>query len=476
MARGRHGHFAGVLARWSAGWAGSTLGVVTQTEWAGLLGRYGQHLHEAAGDVHHVVSPLGAWMVLALCAPLADGDPAFGRELEQLLGAAPSDAGQFAGGLLRRPHPLVAAGAGLWVRARVDNARVSGWRDRLPAQVDTGDIPAQDKLDRWASERTFGLIERFPLPVTPEVVCLLASALATKVSWEVPFEVADARQLGPSRWDATITRVLRTPPDPRHRQYLTRTRRAGPVAVHLAQARGGLLVGSVIAADESVPVGQVLAEAEGIVTAEASRAGGVQRLPIHELPLGRGPAWEIVEEPDGTGPAGHDERFTSVLPAWSADTRVQLTQAEQLGFGAAAAAIARALQLSDWVYDARQAAAAKYSAAGFQAAAATALEVALSAAIRPARVPRRAIVRFRHPYAVVAATCHDPRQPTPSAWHGLPVFSAWVAKADNAEATTDRGRGMSGQPQDRREPSPKDADLPDPRGRRPAHGCPPRRA
>jgi hypothetical protein len=334
----------------------------------------------------------------------------------------------------------------------VDNARVRGWRDRLPAQVDTGDIPAQEKLDRWASERTFGLIERFPLSVTPEVVCLLASALATKVSWEVPFEVADARQLGPSRWDETITRVLRTPPDARHRQYLTRTRRAGPVAVHLAQARGGLLVGSVIAADESVPATEVLAEAEKIVTAEASLAGGMERLSIHELPLGPGPVWEIVEEPDDTGPSRHDERFTSFLPAWSANTRVRLTQAEQLGFGAAAAAIARALQVSDWAYDARQTAAAKYSAVGSQAAAVTALGVATSAAIRPARVARQAMVRFRHPYAAVAATCNDPRQPAPDAWHGLPVFSAWIAKADNAEAITDRGRGMFGQRQDHRGP------------------------
>lgn len=393
-------------------------------------------MHEATGDVHHVVSPLGAWMVLALCAPLADTDPAFGRELEAVLGADPLEAANFAGQLISSTHPLLAAGAGLWVRAHLDNARLKQWRGRLPEQVDTGDIPTQEKLDRWASERTFGLIKRFPLSITPDVACLLASAVATKVSWEVPFEVVDARHLGSGRWDAAITGVLRTPPDSRHRQYLSRTRDAGLVAVHVAQARGGLLVGSVIAEDESVPATKVLAEAERIVTAEAFQAGSVERLSLHELPLGLGPVWEILEEPDPPRTAGHDERFTSVLPAWSAEMKVQLTGTTQLGFDTAASGIARALRLSEWRYDARQTAVAKYSAVGFEAAAVTALAVGGSAVVRPLRTPRRAIIRFRHPYAVVAATYSDLREPAPDAWNGLPVFSAWIAKADNAAPIT----------------------------------------
>lgn len=75
----------------------------------GLLG-YAGRLHALAGREHHVVSPLGAWLLVALCAPLA-GEQA-GRELAEVLGAAPARAAALAARLLAEPHPLVAAGAG----------------------------------------------------------------------------------------------------------------------------------------------------------------------------------------------------------------------------------------------------------------------------------------------------------------------------------------------------------------------------
>ncbi|MCI4061130.1 hypothetical protein MRQ36_00500 [Micromonospora sp. R77] len=37
------------------------------------LARYAARLHAAAGPGHHVTSPLGAWLLLALCAPAASG-------------------------------------------------------------------------------------------------------------------------------------------------------------------------------------------------------------------------------------------------------------------------------------------------------------------------------------------------------------------------------------------------------------------
>ena len=412
--------------------AGQT-GLVARPDWSSVLAGYAQRLHAVAGDDHHVASPLGAWLVVALCGGLATGDPAAGRELGEALQSDPSDAAAFATALLRAPHPLVGVGAGLWVRSAADTARVAEWRAGLPEQVDTGDIPSQEKLDRWASERTLGLIERFPATVGPQVVCLLASALATKVSWEVPFQVVDAAELGPSRWAGTVTSVLRTPRDPRHQQFLTDTPGAGPVAVHLAQARGGLLVGSVIAADAAVPAGRVLAEAHRIVTAEARQPGGVQRLSLFDLPLGAGPVWEIGEEPDGRRDAiQREERFTTILPAWSASSDIRLSREPLLGLGAAAGAVARALEAPNLRYDARQKAVARYSAVGFEAAAVTGLYVAAAARRPSGETPRRAVVRFRHPYAVVAATRNDRREPSAAAWDGVPVFSAWVGRATNA--------------------------------------------
>ena len=402
-------------------------------DWLSTLARFGRHLHAAAGDDHHVVSALGAWMVVALCGGLAESDPVAGSELAEVLGADPLAAAGFAEALLARPQPLVSAGAGLWVRPHRETARLSKWRERLPDEVDTGDIPSEESLDRWVSDRTLGLIRRFPLTVKPEWVCLLASALATKVSWEVPFAVVGAAELGPHRWSGSLSRVLKTPSDPRHRQFLVDTPAAGPVAVHLASARGGLLVGSVIAADAAVPSGAVLAEAERIVTAEAARPGRTKRLSLFDLPLGKGPVWDLFEEADA--PAGSletGERFTSVLPAWSSRTELDLGARPELGFEAAAAAIGRALELEKWDFDAGQSAVARYSAVGFEAAAVTALALAVAARMGPRNTPRRAVVHFRHPYGVVAASANDPREPSPAAWHGLPVFSAWVGEAEDA--------------------------------------------
>ena len=282
-----------------------------------------------------------------------------------------------------------------------------------------------------------GLIQHFPLAVTEQVVCLLASALATKISWDVPFEVADAAEMGPHTWGRSLRRVLRTPLDPRHNQFLTGTDCAGLLAVHIARARGGLVVGSVVAGDPSMAADIVLSEAERIVTAEASTPGSVTRLSLFDLPLGAGPVWDISEEPDSRpGAFMGDEQFTTIIPAWSAETNLNLGASPELGFEAAAGAIARALEMGDWLYDARQSAVAKYSRVGFEAAAVTAFAVARSAHVAPRRTQRRAVVRFAHPYAVVAATCNDPPEPSLPAWHGIPVFSAWVAEAENA-ATAD---------------------------------------
>lgn len=416
---------------------------MAQPEWPALLGGYSQRMHAAVGDIHHTVSPLGAWMILALCGDLGEPD-VVAENLGGHLGADPSVAAAFARSLLADPHPLVAAGAGVWVPAGIDMSGLGEWRARLPEQVDTGEIPSQADLDRWVAKRTLGLVERFPLAGGPDVVCLLASALATRVSWEVPFQVVDAAELGPSRWAGAITRVLRTPPDPRHRQFLAETGEAGPVAVHLAQARGGLLVGSVIA-DPNVEAGAVLAAAERIVTGEASAPGSVRRLSLFDLPLGPGPAWEIVEEPHTrAGPFDSEQRHTSVLPAWSAGTNIDLTASSGLGFGGAAEVLARALGVSPGRFGARQAAVARYSAVGFEAAAVTGLALA-AAARTPRHTPRRAIARFGHAYAVAAAT-YDPAQTLgspPSPWHALPVFSAWVATPEDADPPESGGEETS---------------------------------
>jgi hypothetical protein len=382
------------------------------------LAEYAVRMHAAAGPVHHVASPLGAWLLAALCAPVAAGTGAE-DELSAALGADPETARGWAAALLDSPHDAVLSAAGLWTRG-------VPWPGPLPAAVETGDLPDRAWLDAWADRHTLGLIKRFPVAVGPDVVLLLATALATKVSWEVPFDLAPGARL--AGWG--VERVLATPESGYFHESFVATTRAGDVAVHTARAREDLDVTSVVAAP-GVPAADVIAAAYEIAAAP--------RRSLFDLPLGEGPLWTITERPvRTTAPDGREERCTAVLPAWSAESDHDLDRPE-LGLPAAAGAAAAALGLGAFGYEARQSAVAKYTRVGFEAAAVSGMGVATGYQEPRDGVERTAELRFGHPYAVVAVARQQRYDRERSAtvvgpWHGLPVFSAWVAKADEAVA------------------------------------------
>lgn len=410
---------------------------MTALGWTAAVARYARRFHRVAGSGHHVASPLGAWLLLALAGPACAGDDL--RQLGEILGADVGGAAGFAAELLACPHPAVHAAAAVWGgNGPGAGARVASWRAGLPAQVDTGPVPGQQDLDAWARRHTRGLIGRFPVQDGRTLRWLLATALATRVSWQQPFDLAPAAALGSaSRWAATLTQVLRTPqrlPHGRvrgHDPFIAATDTAGEVAVHAASARDGLLVVSVAAAAQ-IPAPDVLAAAYDLATALAA-GRPLTRRSLFDLPLGEGHAWTITEEHTATAaPSGKEERYTAVLPAWSARSTHQLTGPE-LGF----ATVRHALDPID-PWDARQAAMARYTRTGFEAGAVTSLAVALSAIVPRPGVRRTAELRFGHPFAVVAVAAGDTtpsgsQPPVPrSPWHGLPVFSAWITDPEDA--------------------------------------------
>lgn len=63
------------------------------------------------------------------------------------------EAAEVAARLLDAPHPTIAAAVGAWSRSPATT---------LPGLV-LDELPGQAGLDRWASARTRGLIERFRL-------------------------------------------------------------------------------------------------------------------------------------------------------------------------------------------------------------------------------------------------------------------------------------------------------------------------
>ena len=402
---------------------------------ATAVSRYAARLHRACGTGHHVASPLGAWLLLALCAPASTGRTR--EELADVLGMDADAAAAVAARLLDHPHPLVRSAAAVWNRPIGDVQALARWIAGLSPAVAHGDMPAQAELDDWARDHTYGLIEKFPVTVTVETVVLLATALATRVSWQLPFDAVPSAELGPSPWAATVERVLRTPERYGHHQFIASTEAAGDVAVHTAYSQAAeddekghhqaLLVTSVIGAPD-VPPATMLAEAHRIACAVAVH-DPVNARSLFDLPLGEGPLWTIDEAPATTdAPDGRDERCVAVLPAWTARSEHDLTRAD-VGFPSAARALAQLLGLTEFQFEAKQAAVATYDRTGFEAAAVTAMAVALGAAMVPRRGLRRtATLRFGHPYAVVAVTTHQGPQNHDEPWHGLPVFSAWITE------------------------------------------------
>ncbi|MEU1590443.1 hypothetical protein [Micromonospora sp. NPDC005710] len=405
------------------------------TDLHGPLHAYAARLHATAGDRHHVASPLGAWLLLAVAASAAAGSTVAeeaATELTRALGTDLPNAAEVARSLLDAPHPLVGSATALWHRSGHGDGGSAAWRATLPRTTEVGVLPDQAGLDAWAREHTLGLIDTFPLRVSPDVVLALASALATRVSWATPFDVTDARAFGAgSQWAGQLRRALRSPGHG-HRCAIVANAQVGDVIVHAAPAQttdgAGLVVLSVAAAPQVSPA-EVLAVAYEFSSAVADGAQPAGSRSLFDLPLGEAPLWTVSEERVRTRARdGREERHHAVLPCWSAQSEHGLT-APALGFGAAATVLATAMGLSVDGYEARQTAVARFDRYGFEAAAVTGMFGVTS--VPPEGVARTAELRFGHPYAVVAVATDTRAAGVTGPWHGLPVFSAWVAEPED---------------------------------------------
>ena len=321
--------------------------------------RYARRLHAVTGTGQHVASPLGAWLLLALSGAAASGRSR--DDLADALGCPVQTAAATAGELLARPHPQVPSASGFWRRPVVDTPALARWLAGLPGRADTGYLSGQAALNEWARQHTFGLIKEFPIALTSDVLFILATALATKISWAQPFTTVPAATLGSgSAWATSLRQVLRAPPaGGGHRQFIAVTPLTGDVAVQAA-------------------------------------------------------------------PGGREERCAAVLPAWSAASEHNLAADPRLGFAAAAAALSELTGVDPGPFQAIQAAVARYSRTGFEAAAVTGIARTAAALASRRGVIRMAELRFGHPYAVVAVALGEPP------WHGMPVFSAWITTPDDA--------------------------------------------
>lgn len=397
---------------------------------ARLVTRYAEGFTARYATGHAVTSPLGAWLLLALAAPAASGPDR--AALEEHLGTDATDAHRRAAELLARPHPAVHAAAAVWSRDHLLNESFTAWRSGLPPQVEVGDVPDQAGADAWARRRTRDMIDRFPVALDGLTAVVLASALATEVTWVEPFTAVPAAELGGPLARGVDT-VLAT--GGTHRATVVDTVQAGRVGVLTAAASEGVLVIGVVAG-EGVPAAAVHAAAGSVAAlltggdgADGDGAGAAREVDPWALATGQGAAWSVTDS-TATMVSTQDRVVTTraVLPAWTATSSHDLVDAP--GVAPVAATLDRLLrdEARPGSFAARQSATATYSRTGFRAAAVTAMAMRASAAPSAPRTVRHRelVVRFGRPHAVVAMAVGDPT------WHGIPVFNAWVADAVDA--------------------------------------------
>jgi hypothetical protein len=391
-----------------------------------------------------VSSALGVWLLLAACVSAAEGSDR--AALEEALGCSSDEASRLLAGFVAAPPPALHAALAVWLRIVDATAEVTDWARGLPDSVSSGFMPTQAEADAWAQRETLGLIRRFPMKIDDLTRVVLASALATKVSWEVPFDVVPAAKHlgGASPWRSVVSRLLWDGGAEGH-AMIARTDAAGVVAVHLAVAREDLTVVSVSGAPD---VDRVSVLAGGYEIA-ATVCGEWERTAcsLYDLPLGPGHSWEISEREVRTSVAKPRlERIAGVsLPAWRAEDELDLTLAPAFGTAPALHALCELIgPRPDDERRATQAAVASFTRYGFEAAAVTAFG-ATASALRVAAersIERTAVLRFDHPFAAVAIAGR-PSPPRPSrsgstpmgdeSFHGLPLFSAWVHEPIEAE-------------------------------------------
>jgi len=380
-----------------------------------------------------VFSPLGIWLLVCACLPAAAG--ADRERLEALVGCSADDAVRLLESFLADAPSAIHAAVAVWISGQVETEPVRHWRERLPAVVERGPVPSQREADAWADRKTLGLIPRFPVDVG-DMDVVLASALATKVSWTVPYDVASTHDRFPvsSPWRDAVQYVLWT--EVTGHTAIVGTQAAGLVAVHEARAAHDGLAVICVSADAATDPAAVLAAAHE-VGEHISAGSAVPATSLFDLPLGDGHSWTISErERPAWQPGQRFERIRDVaLPAWRIHSELGLLKSPT--FGATTATSVLGGLVGEGPADAKQVALATFDRTGFTAAAISTIARAARAPVTPQHtgVERSATMRFDHPFASVAVLVGDPQSQS-RRFRGLPVFEAWVQTP--CEVTSDQ--------------------------------------
>jgi hypothetical protein len=378
-----------------------------------------------------VWSPLAAWILLCVCLLAAEGSER--DRLESIVGCSRHDARRYADTVLEYLPSALRADIAVWVNEAIATDARLRWRAESPAQIEMGPVPTRVEADAWAHRNTQGIIRSFPIAVDG-LDLLVASSIATKVSWEEPYQVGDARDWfsATSPWLDVVQRVLWTTKtwtwSTLKIAAIVETRAAGLVAVHEAVAHANVTV-LCVSADPAVERGSVLAGAYEVAHHFVNRSK-LASLSLYDLPVGEGHSWVITEQEVPFWPGGRRETITDIaLPAWEIHSQLDLMRASTSGVEAARDVLGH---LAEGRRGAgTHLAVARFDRHGFEAAAPgdTLTELDDEPVGDETGMERTASLRFDHPFAAIAVI-GKPEWLRPDLFpaqvRGLPVFEAWV--------------------------------------------------
>lgn len=351
---------------------------------------------------NQVFSPLGAWMLLAFLAGAnpsgySDGERA---QLEEALGMEIEEAAKYAQTLIENPAEAVASAAKAWGRS--DNLKQEWLQGLETLNVAFSDgVPAQEEVDSWVEENTFGIIKELPANIDPSLILLLVSTLATKVKWAEPFKEVENDS---GAWGDRECLLLSRPSN-NHKAFWYDEK--GNLFFVLTAFADGLEVVTVVP--------------DGLGVSRETTLDFATRFVSGLIPNAyHAPLESLIDSASGlytvTHREGSSDYVTAILPAWEAEQTIDL-----LKMGLPYAVAGGGATSEDHTLEAVQVAKASYTQEGFEAAAVSyALMRATSAPPMRKAVVTQVKVLVERPHAVVATATGN------TAWSSLPVFQAWV--------------------------------------------------
>jgi Serpin (serine protease inhibitor) len=401
-----------------------------------LLWRCSRRLRGAVLAQHAqgwVFSPFGVWLLLCVALAGARGDDR--QRLEDAVGCSADEADRLLRSFLSSVPPAIATAIAVWINETATSELFDQWVQRLPDVIEIGSMPSQPDADAWTRRNTLELIQTFPVQVADLQACLV-SAVATRVSWSIPFDVIDAREIlrSDSPWYGVVDELLHAPNA--YGASIVETTQAGKVAVYYTDAEEDVAV-VCVSASPDVPRDRVLDAAQVMNT---FGCGETSKCSLFDLDVGDGHSWTVTERERLAWQPGQRFEWISdaYMPAWTHQSSTDLLASNTFAADAAIATLQRVTSRSGPA-GAKQTAVATFDRYGFEAAAVTAMGFATSGRPRDPTetgIERVAQLRFDHPFAAIAVDSSDSiDSPT---WNGLPLFEAWITTPKEPEPERDR--------------------------------------